>query len=134
MAALRGLAPVLLVTDVRVAGEYYRDRLGFDVSFYDRIPDHYAYVERDGCHIHFARFEGAPPWPNVEVVPPDMFDVYFWVEETADGRQLVGRFNDNGRRGMIEQRLLGDHPPTFEARLVGVGGKPFRVTATRIGP
>jgi hypothetical protein len=53
---------------------------------------------------------------------------------TADGRRLVGRFNDNGRRGMIEQRLLGDHPPTFEARLAGVGGKPFRVTATRIGP
>jgi hypothetical protein len=53
---------------------------------------------------------------------------------TADGRRLVGRFNDNGRRGTIEQRLLGDHPPTFEARLVGVGGKPFRVTATRIGP
>jgi catechol 2,3-dioxygenase-like lactoylglutathione lyase family enzyme len=78
---LTGLAPVLLVEDVRVAAEYYRDRLGFDVGFYDDNPEHYAYAERDGCHVHFARFEGAAARPNVEVVPPDMFDVYFWVED-----------------------------------------------------
>jgi hypothetical protein len=53
---------------------------------------------------------------------------------TGDGRRLVGRFNDNGRRGTIEQRLVRDRPPTFEAQVVGVGGTPFRVTATRIGP
>jgi len=89
---LTGLAPVLLVTDVRVAAEYYRDRLGFGVTFYDRIPDHYAYAERDGCHVHFARFEGAPPRPNVEVVPPDMFDVYFWVEDVdAFHEEVVAR-------------------------------------------
>ena len=80
---LTGLAPVLLVTDVRVAADYYRDRLGFDVTFYDRIPDHYAYGHRDGCHIHFARFEGAPPRPNADVAEPDMFDVYLYVEDVA---------------------------------------------------
>ena len=95
MAALKGLAPVLLVTDVSVAAEYYRDRLGFDLSFYDRIPEHYAYAERDGCHVHFARFEGAPPRPNVEVVPPDMFDVYFWLDDVdAFHGELVARGAD----------------------------------------
>jgi catechol 2,3-dioxygenase-like lactoylglutathione lyase family enzyme len=78
---LTGLAPVLLVTDVVRAAEYYRDKLGFEVSFYERIPEHYAYAERDGCRIHFARFEGVSPRPNAEVVPPDMFDVYFWVDD-----------------------------------------------------
>jgi uncharacterized glyoxalase superfamily protein PhnB len=78
---LAGLAPVLLVTDVRVAADYYRERLGFDVTFYDRIPDHYAYARRDACNLHFARFDGAPPRPNAEVVPPDMFDVYLYVDD-----------------------------------------------------
>jgi hypothetical protein len=53
---------------------------------------------------------------------------------TGDGTHMVGWFNDNGRRGRIEQRLVRDHPPTFEARVVGDVGTPFRVTARRIGP
>jgi hypothetical protein len=52
---------------------------------------------------------------------------------TGDGTRMVGRFNDNGRRGRFEQRLVREHPPTFVARVVGVGGTPFRVTATRSG-
>jgi catechol 2,3-dioxygenase-like lactoylglutathione lyase family enzyme len=101
---LTGLAPVLLVTDVRVAAEYYRDRLGFDVDFYDRIPEHYAYASRDGCRVHFARFEGVAPRPNVEVVPPDMFDVYFWVDDVdvfhdelvARGAEVIQAPTDQG--------------------------------------
>ena len=53
---------------------------------------------------------------------------------TGDGRRTIAGFDDNGRRGMIDQRLVRERPPTFEARIVGVGGTPFRVTATRIGP
>ena len=74
---LTGHATVLLVDDVRRSTEYYRDALGFDVEHYDRIPDHYGYAEREGCYVHFARFQGAAPRPNSEVVPPDMFDAYF---------------------------------------------------------
>lgn len=79
--ALTGHATVLLVEDVRRATDYYRDALGFDVELYDRIPDHYGYAQRDGCHVHFARFDGVTPRPNSEVVPPDMFDAYFWVDD-----------------------------------------------------
>ena len=78
---LTGHATVLLVDDVRRAIDYYRDALGFSVSLYDRIPDHCGYAERDGCRIHFARFEGARPRPNSEAVPPDMFDVYVYVDD-----------------------------------------------------
>jgi predicted enzyme related to lactoylglutathione lyase len=79
--ALTGHATVLLVDDVGRALEYYRDRLGFDISHYDKLPDHYGYASRDDCHVHFASFHGVGPRPNVEVVPPDMFDIYFWVED-----------------------------------------------------
>ena len=51
---LTGHATVLVVEDVRRATDYYRDALGFDVELYDRIPDHYGYARRDGCHVHFA--------------------------------------------------------------------------------
>ena len=78
---LTGHAPVLLVRDVRAALDYYRDRLGFDISHYEKLPEHYGYAERDGCNVHFARFDGADPRPNSEAAPPDMFDVYFWVED-----------------------------------------------------
>jgi catechol 2,3-dioxygenase-like lactoylglutathione lyase family enzyme len=78
---LTGHATVLLVEDVRRALEYYRDALGFSVEAYDRIPDHYGYATRDGCHVHFARFEGVAPMPNSERVPPDMFDVYLYVAD-----------------------------------------------------
>jgi hypothetical protein len=47
---------------------------------------------------------------------------------------MVARFDDNGRRGVITQRLVRDDPPTFEARIVGTGGTPFTVTATRVHP
>jgi catechol 2,3-dioxygenase-like lactoylglutathione lyase family enzyme len=78
---LTGHATVLLVENVRRATEYYRDRLGFDVELYDKIPDHHGYASRDGCYLHFARFDSVTARPNSEVVPRDMFDAYFWVED-----------------------------------------------------
>ncbi len=78
---LTGHATVLLVEDVYRAASYYRDRLGFEIVHYDRDPSHYAQAERDGCYVHFAHVEGAACRPNRDEVPPDMFDVYFWVDD-----------------------------------------------------
>jgi catechol 2,3-dioxygenase-like lactoylglutathione lyase family enzyme len=74
-------ATVLLVDDVARATEYYRDALGFEVERFEANPDHYGYARRDGREIHFACFRGAGPRPNSETVPPDMFDVYFGVDD-----------------------------------------------------
>jgi catechol 2,3-dioxygenase-like lactoylglutathione lyase family enzyme len=78
---LEGHATVLLVEDVRRSADYYRDRLGFEVDLYDRIPEHYGYARRDGCSVHFAHWEGVRPRPNSEAVPPDMFDLYVYVDD-----------------------------------------------------
>jgi uncharacterized glyoxalase superfamily protein PhnB len=80
-AKLTGHATVLLVDDVDNAASYYRERLGFDVTAYERNPSHYAQAERDGCYVHFAHFEDATTRPNHREVPPDMFDAYFWVDD-----------------------------------------------------
>jgi hypothetical protein len=52
---------------------------------------------------------------------------------SGDGKRMTARFNDNGRRGVILQRLTSERPPTFVAEIRGEGGKPFRVVATQVG-
>jgi catechol 2,3-dioxygenase-like lactoylglutathione lyase family enzyme len=109
---LTGHATVLLVEDVARAMAYYRDALGFAVGAYDENPGHYGYAERDGCHLHFARFDDARPMPNHQAVPPDMFDAYFWVdnvdatyaEVVARGAQLLHGPVDQGY-GLREFRV-----------------------------
>jgi catechol 2,3-dioxygenase-like lactoylglutathione lyase family enzyme len=92
---LTGHANVLLVEDVQRALDYYRDRLGFDVEHYDANPEHYGYARRDACAVHFACFSGAGARPNSESVPPDMFDVYVYVDDVeALHEELVGRGAD----------------------------------------
>ncbi len=113
---LTGHATVLLVENVQRALEYYRDRLGFEISEYDRLPEHYGYASRDGCSVHFAQFEGVRPRPNSKVAPPDMFDIYFYVEDVdAFHAELVERGADllhgpvNQGYGLREVRVRDPH-------------------------
>jgi catechol 2,3-dioxygenase-like lactoylglutathione lyase family enzyme len=92
LTMVEGHATVLLVEDVRRATDYYRDMLGFEVELYANLPDHYGYARRGGCHIHFARFDGAHPRPNSVAAPPDMFDAYVYVDDVEGlHAELVGR-------------------------------------------
>ena len=85
-------ATVLLVDDVQVAGEYYRDKLGFEVTYFDKNPSHYAYGNRGEVWMHFACFADAGPEPNSIAAPPDMFDIYIYVDDVdALHEELVGR-------------------------------------------
>jgi catechol 2,3-dioxygenase-like lactoylglutathione lyase family enzyme len=89
---LTGHATVLLVADVGRSTAYYRDVLGFETSRWEVNPEHYGYASRDGCHLHFARFDGAQARPNHAEAPPDMFDVYLWVDDVeALHDELAGR-------------------------------------------
>ncbi len=72
---------MLLVDDVQRACDYYQNQLGFEVSYYKENPRHYGYASRDSCHVHFACFHAAPPRPNSAAVPPDMFDLYIYVDD-----------------------------------------------------
>jgi catechol 2,3-dioxygenase-like lactoylglutathione lyase family enzyme len=81
MPQLTGLAPVLVVPEVADTLDYYRDRLGFETAGWDQNPAQYGYAWRDGCHLHFN--QGEQPRPNHEVVQPDLFDVYLWVDDVT---------------------------------------------------
>jgi catechol 2,3-dioxygenase-like lactoylglutathione lyase family enzyme len=51
--------PVVFVSDVRVAAEFYRDKLGFAIDFLHGHPAFYASVSRDEARIHL-RFVHQP--------------------------------------------------------------------------
>jgi predicted enzyme related to lactoylglutathione lyase len=94
-----GLAPVLLVPDVRATLEHYRRTLGWETEAYEAVPEDYGYARRGAWRLHFARGERARP--NAEIVPPDFFDVYLWVD---DVRALHDELADRGAEIL--------HPPT----------------------
>ena len=54
-AKLIGIAPQLVVHDVKRTAEYYKDILGFTIIGLVADPPVYAMVERDGIQIHFAK-------------------------------------------------------------------------------
>ena len=85
-------ATVLLVDDVAEQLDYYRDKLGFDGHAWELNPQHYGYASRGGCHVHFCCADHARPKPNHVAFPPDMFDLYVYVDD-VDGlhEELVAR-------------------------------------------
>jgi catechol 2,3-dioxygenase-like lactoylglutathione lyase family enzyme len=92
---IKSHATVLLVDDVARAFDYYTRQLGFEGHKWEQNPQHYAYVQRGGCYVHFACFSGVAPRPNSEVVPPDMFDLYIYVDDVeALHAELVERGAD----------------------------------------
>ena len=52
---LIGIAPQLVVTDVKKTAEYYKNILGFTIIGLVAEPPVYAMVERDGFQVHFAK-------------------------------------------------------------------------------
>ena len=88
-------ATVLLVDDLAGAFDYYTDKLGFEGHKWERNPQHYAYVSRGDTYVHLACFGGVRPQPNSEAVPPDMFDLYVYVDDVEElHEELVDRGAD----------------------------------------
>jgi lactoylglutathione lyase len=86
-----GLAPVLLVAEIAATLDHYREVLGWETEPYDAVPEDYGYARRGAWRLHFARAER--PQPNAELVPPDLFDVYLWIDDVR------GLHDELARRG-----------------------------------
>jgi catechol 2,3-dioxygenase-like lactoylglutathione lyase family enzyme len=88
-----GLAPVLLVPEIASTLGHYRQVLGWETDAYDAVPEDYGYARRGAWRLHFARAGRAQP--NAGLVPPDLFDVYLWVDDVrALHDELDGRGAD----------------------------------------
>ena len=89
---LTGVAPILLVNDINVSVDYYRDTMGFSVIEIYGSPANFALIQRDDLVLMFAK---APPdliKPNWKIVEKTC-NVYFWVN---DVESLYKEFIDNG--------------------------------------
>ena len=102
--ALTEHATVLLVDDVCGMLDYYRDKLGFEVEEYDLNPEHYGFARRGACAVHFACFRDAGPQPNSVAVPPDMYDLYVYVDDVEGLHEEV-----------VERGAELVHPPVDQA-------------------
>ena len=97
MSTLHRIAPFLLVEDVRLAAEYYRDKLGFEIAgYWFEEPPVFAIVRRGGATISLRRV-GSRGGSNRKWEPTAL-DAYIWADDvdalyrefTAKHADLVG--------------------------------------------
>ena len=81
MAKILSSAPVLLVRDVVLSAEYFRERLGFSYDRFWGEPPDFCMGRRDGHIVMLSQapFDAklVPHWRVVH----QMWDVYFWVDD-----------------------------------------------------
>lgn len=125
--AISGISPLFIVADVPAALSFYRDRLGFEVTFRGPTPEdeYFGIVRRGGAMIMFkalgAMVDGREvivgPVPNYTREPVFSWDAYLEVpdpdalaEEFASRGVLFSspiRDTDNGLRGFEVKDLDG---------------------------
>lgn len=79
--AISSISPLFIVSDMEATLSFYRDRLGFAVTFQEPAPDDFfAIVCRDGAMIMF-KDVGVAPLPNCEREPAARWDAYLYVPD-----------------------------------------------------
>jgi catechol 2,3-dioxygenase-like lactoylglutathione lyase family enzyme len=91
--AISGISPFFIVRNVTAATSFYRDKLGFEITYQqpDREP-FFAIVCRDGAMI-FVKSVGEQPLPNCKRNPEARWDAYVSV---ADPDALATEFMSRG--------------------------------------
>lgn len=89
---MRGLAPVLLVSDVQKAAAYFRDALGFAIPQIWGDPPRFTIANRDGLQVMLNQVESGDVFsPNGDY--DGRYDIYFWVQ---DADALHAEFSGKG--------------------------------------
>ena len=90
---LGGISPFFIVAELDTALAFYRDKLGFDVTFRGPADDpFFGIVERDQAMIMF-KVVGVPPLPNCEREPGARWDAYVYA---PDPDALAAEFASRG--------------------------------------
>ena len=109
---ISGISPFFIVVDVPATLSFYRDMLGFEVTFRGPAPDDefFGIVRRDGAMIMFKALGGVSdgkegvvePVPNYHRKPAFSWDAYL---EVPDPDALAAEFASRGVRFSLP---LGD--------------------------
>jgi predicted enzyme related to lactoylglutathione lyase len=100
---LKATAPVLLVKDVVVAANHYRDAMGFTYEKFWGEPAAFVMLQRDGLTVMLRQAKDpkhiVPNWTVVD----KLWDIYFWV---SDADALHAEFVTRGAKidyGLCDQ-------------------------------
>src|SRR5262245_16836777 len=93
-ATISGISPLFIVADVPATLSFYRDMLGFDITFRGPTPDDefFGIVRRGGAMIMFKALE-VEPVPNYTRRPTFSWDAYV---EVPDPDGLAAEFASRG--------------------------------------
>jgi catechol 2,3-dioxygenase-like lactoylglutathione lyase family enzyme len=80
-AKISGISPFFIVSDVPSSLAFYRDRLGFEITFQGPPEDiFFGIVERGGAMI-MLKSVGVDPLPNYKREPAARWDAYLYVPD-----------------------------------------------------
>jgi catechol 2,3-dioxygenase-like lactoylglutathione lyase family enzyme len=111
--AIPGIAPFFIVSDMAATLSFYRDRLGFALTFQEPPPnDFFAIIRRDGAMIMF-KDVGVKPLPNCQREPAARWDAYLYV---PDPDALAEEFTSRGVTFSVPLKDTEDGLRGFELR------------------
>ena len=93
-ATISGISPFFIVADVTAALAFYRDMLGFEITFRGPTPgeEFFGIVRRGGAMIMFKALD-VEPVPNYSREPAFSWDAYL---EVPDPDTLAAEFASRG--------------------------------------
>ena len=78
---IAGISPFFIAQDVAEALSFYRDRLGFEVTFQGFGNDHFFGIVRRGGAMIMFKSVGVDPLPNYRREPAARWDAYIDVSD-----------------------------------------------------
>jgi len=106
---IKGASPVFIVQDVAVALSFYRDRLGFEITFQQPADDPFFGIVCRGGAMIMLKSVGIEPLPNYKRHPWARLDAYLYVPDPdALAAEFTARYvvlseplkdTDDGLRG-----------------------------------
>ena len=108
--AIGGISPFFIVSDLAATLAFYRDLLGFEVTFEAPADPYFAIVERDRAMIMLKAVE-VPPLPNPKRDPSARWDAYVYV---PDPDALAAEYAARGVRFSVPLQDTHDGLRGFE--------------------
>jgi hypothetical protein len=78
-AEISGIAPFFIVRNTGIALGFYRDSLGFDITFQEPAVDPFFGIVRRGAAMIMLKSVGIEPFPNSSRQPQARWDAYVHV-------------------------------------------------------
>lgn len=89
---ITGISPFFIVTDIEAALSFYRESLGFEVTFREPADDPFFGIVHRGNAMIMLKHVGVKPLPNYQRDPAARWDAYLNVPDPdALAAEFAGR-------------------------------------------